>query len=131
MMTDNDFLKKVENQEELSEEAQQHAGKPVAGTIGDDEKSFAETVTKMIDSGEISPVDPQTFLNHEIYDALDEEWKDTTDLALVNIGNQLQLIHDFMKDPGFTNDSPQLQTMVEQLWQMKQKIEEHHDVFKF
>ena len=130
-MNDDDFVQVMADAKDLTDDEQQKAGTPVAGSIGDDEKSFAEIVFGLVDSGEIDPHDPLTFVKQDVYEGLDEEWKDKTDLALVNLGNQLQLIYDFMIDPSFTNDSPQLHTMIEQLWQMKQKIEEHHDVFKF
>lgn len=130
-MNEPEFLKKAAEQPELTEDEQRQAGKPVAGSIGDDHKDFAKTVTELIDSGQIDPANPQSFVKQEVYQQLDEEWQDKTDAALVNITHQVRLIYDFYKDPNFTNDSPQLHTMIEQLWQMKQKVEEHHDVFVF
>ena len=72
----------------------------------------------------------QSFLKQEIYENLDDEWKDKVDLSLANIANQIRLIAEAHKQAGSEN-AVQLQTMVEQLWQMKQQIEEQHDAFKF
>lgn len=130
-MTDDTFIKTVQDQAGITDDASRQAGTPVAGQISDEHKNFAQTITSMIDQGTLDVADTQSFLKQEVYEGLDDEWKDKTDLALVNIANQVRLIYDFYKDDSFTNDSPQLQTMIEQLWQMKQSIEEHHDVFVF
>jgi len=84
----------------------------------------------LLDSGEINPEEPKSFLKQEIYENLDDEWKDKVDLSLANIANQIRLIAEAHKQAGSEN-AVQLQTMVEQLWQMKQQIEEQHDAFKF
>ncbi|MDP7477232.1 MAG: hypothetical protein QF442_02175, partial [Candidatus Peribacteraceae bacterium] len=65
-----------------------------------------------------------------VYDSLDETWQDKADLTIVNVANQIRLIQEFMESNETPDESPQLQTMVEHLWQMKQTIEREHDVFK-
>ena len=90
-----------------------------------------KTLIGILDSGEIDPYEPKTFLNMDVYESLDEQWQDKVDLALVNISNQVRLIHEFHVSNDTPDESPQLQTMVEHLWEMKQRIEEHYDVFKF
>lgn len=67
----------------------------------------------------------------DIYNTLDEAWQDKADLSLQNIAGQVRIIAEFMASKETPDESPQLQTMVEQLWQSKQQIEKHHDVFKF
>ncbi|MCK5019155.1 MAG: hypothetical protein KAS32_18990 [Candidatus Peribacteraceae bacterium] len=131
LMTNDDYVKKMQAQDEMTEEEQKIAGAPIQGNISNEHKSFAETLLSLIKSGEIDPEDNKSFLNIETYESLDEDWKDKTDLSLVNISQQIKLIANLCSLPNFSIDSPQLQTMVEQLWQMKQKIEEKHDVFKF
>jgi len=130
-MSDDDFVQQIKNQAQLTEEQEQSAGQPVKGYIEEEHRHFLGTLFELIDNGEIDVSDQQSFLKKTVYDALDEEWKDKTDLALVNIANQIKLIDAFRKDENNPDESPQLQTMVEQLWQMKQRIEEHYDVFKF
>lgn len=130
-MTDEDFFKKVSKQRALTLEEEQSAGRPVEGNIDEEHRNFFTKLISLIDNGIIEVGDPQTFLNQDTYAGLDQEWKDQTDLALINIANQVQLINAFHRDKSFSDNSPQLQTMVDQLWQMKQRIEVHHDVFKF
>lgn len=126
-----DFAQSINQATDLTEKQQKKAGKPVAGDIDEEHRNFLKTLIKLIDSGEIRPDDPKSFLKPEVYDKLDEEWHEKTDIALMNIAQQVRLINDFRNTNGAPDESPQLQTMVEQLWQMKQQIEEHHDVFKF
>ncbi|PIQ76570.1 hypothetical protein COU78_02580 [Candidatus Peregrinibacteria bacterium CG10_big_fil_rev_8_21_14_0_10_49_24] len=130
-MSDDSFLQQVSNRKELTQQQEQSAGTPVAGKMGAKHTSFLSDLFALIDKGDIRTDEPQTFLNQEVYEKLSDEWKDKTDLALTNIANQLRLIDSFRKDTNTPVESPQLQTMVEQLWQMKQRIEEDHDVFKF
>lgn len=93
--------------------------------------NFLKTLVKLLDDGEIIASDPQSLLKKNVYEHLPEEWKDTVNLALVNIAEQVRLIENFYRSKETPNESPQLQTMIEHLWQMKQRIEETHDVFKF
>ena len=130
-MSDDDFIQKIQKQEQLTQEQEQSAGQPVQGALEEEHRTFLGTLFTLIDNGEIDVVDPQSFLNQDVYGKLGEEWKDKTDLALTNIAGQLKLINNFRNDENTPDESPQLQTMVEQLWQMKQRIEEQHDVFKF
>jgi hypothetical protein len=116
---------------DLSEEQQKKAGQAIGGTMGDEHTNFLQTVIGMMDRKEIDSSQPQSLLNHDVYDALPEEWKDKVDLALINIADQLRLIEEFYRSTQTPNAAPQLETMIEQLWQMKQRIEETHDVFKF
>ncbi|MAE68795.1 MAG: hypothetical protein QF793_01925 [Candidatus Peribacteraceae bacterium] len=126
-----DFYDQVATAADLTREDQKKVGAPIAGSIGTEHRDFLKTLKKMLEAGEIDPHEPKSLLNKEIYDALDEEWQEKTDLALLNIANQLRLIADFLHSAETPAESPQLQTMVEHLWQSKQQIEEHHDVFKF
>lgn len=116
---------------DLSEEAQRRAGQAIAGSMGDEHKNFLETVCGLIDSGAIDVRHPETFLDRDVYDHLSEEWKAKIDRALVNIADLLRHIEAFYRSKQTPNESPHLQTMIEQLWQMKQRIETHHNVFKF
>lgn len=121
----------VHKDRELTLEEQKKAGMPVKGDIGKAHLTFMENLIKLVQTGEIDPYNQHSFLKQEVYDALDEEWQDKIDLALVNIANQVRLVYEYWVNTEIPNDSPQLHTMVEQLWAMKQAIEAHHDVFKF
>ena len=126
-----DFSTIMGAHDDLSEEQQKHAGQAIGGAMGNEHTNFLQAVIGMMDRKEIDSSQPQSLLNHDVYDALPEEWRDKVDLALINIADQLRLIEEFYRSTATPNAAPQLQTMIEQLWQMKQRIEETHDVFKF
>lgn len=119
------------SRQDLSIEQQREAGKPVKGVVDDEHKNFFLSLLALIERGEINVDDPRTFLKMDIYAAMPEEWQDRADLILTNLATQIQQIKKFHDDPSFPDDSPQLETMVEQVWQQKQSIEQHYDVFKF
>jgi len=118
------------NKKNLSEKKQKKAGNPVYGTVEEEHKNFLKTLFTLIDKKEIDPMNPQTFLKKDVYEGLSEEWQGKVDLSLLNIANQIRLI-DNLRQVSKGKDSIHIQTMVEQLWEMKQRIEEHYDAFKF
>lgn len=126
-----DFIQQVAEAKDLTVDDQRKAGTPVAGTISSDHRSFLKTIQKMLDSGEIDPYEPRSLLKMDVYEGLSEEWQEKTDLALMNLAHQLRMIAEFLASPETPAESLQLQTMVDSLWQTKQKIEQHHDVFIF
>jgi hypothetical protein len=126
-----DFAKAIAAQRDLSVEEQKKAGTPIAGTLAEEHRDFLKTVTSLIDAGEIQPDSPQTFLKTDVYDGLDEEWKAKVDVALLNIANLVRKIDEYHRSKQTPDEAPQYATMIEDLWQMKRRIEEHHDVFKF
>lgn len=126
-----DFVKTIAQQPDLSEEQQKKAGQSVGAKMGEEHEQFMQTVLRMLDSKEIDVAKPGTFLKMEVYNALDEEWKDKADLALANIADLMHHIVEFRVSKATPDESPELQSMIEHLWQMKQRIEETHDVFKF
>ncbi|MCF7844417.1 MAG: hypothetical protein K9M03_01135 [Kiritimatiellales bacterium] len=130
-MADDFHTTMAKHQDTMTEDEQKKAGQAIAGDMDNKHKDFMATVLKMIDSKEIDPLNAESFLNQDVYKGLDEEWKDKTDLALLNIANLIRSIDEVRKHDASPNESPQLQTMIEHLWQMKQRIEEHYDVFKF
>ncbi|MEK7563077.1 MAG: hypothetical protein AAB544_01660 [Patescibacteria group bacterium] len=110
---------------------QKKMGEAASAPMDDAHNRFLETILSLIEKGEIDVYQPQTFLKHEVYDKLDEQWQDKTDLALMNIANLLQSIYLFRVSKQTPDESPVLSQMIAELWQMKQRIEETHDVFKF
>lgn len=126
-----DLHKSIARHQDLSEAKQKRAGQAIAGAMGDEHNRFLQTVIGMIDRKEIDSSDAQSLLKRDVYDSLPQEWKDKTDLELLNLTEQLRHIEQFYRDTSTPNSSPQLQTMIEHLWQVKQRIEEHYDVFKF
>lgn len=126
-----DFATTMANTDEMSEKDQKKAGQAMKGDMGDEHKNFAKTVSKLLESGEIDVTQPESFLNKAVYDKLDAEWKAKTDLTMINVATLLQHIYEFYKSKQTPDASPQLENMIEQLWEMKERIEVHADVFKF
>lgn len=121
----------MKNPADLPLEEQKKAGQAIAGDMDDAHGNFLQTLIGLLDRKEIVASDPQSLLKKDVYDALPEQWKDHVDLALINIAEQVRLIEEFYRSTATPNSSPQLSTMIELLWQQKQRIESEHDVFKF
>lgn len=126
-----DFLQTIGQHTDLSEEKQKQAGKSTGSPMDAEHENFMKTILRLIDQKEIDLLKPQSFLKMDVYSALDEGWKAKVDVALVNISNLLDHIVAFRISKKTPDESPELQSMIEHLWQMKQRIEETHDVFKF
>lgn len=130
-MTTNPLASLYEQHKDLSEEAQKKAGRPAGDDMDEEHKNFLKLIIGMLDRGEINVSEPETFLKHDVYNALDDTWKAKVDQAMLNVAIQLRQIEAFYRDTKTPNASPELQNMIEHLWQMKRRIEEHHDVFVF
>ena len=126
-----DFLTTIGQATPLSQAAQAQAGKSTAQKMGDAHESFMKEVLRLIYARAIDLTQPQSILNMDVYNALDEEWQSKVDRALINIVDLLNHIVAFRISKKTPDESPELQSMIEHLWQMKQRIEETHDVFKF
>ncbi len=125
------FQSSIKKHENLPEDDQKKAGQAIAGDMDTEHANFLKTLISLLDRNEITASDPQSLLKKDIYDKLPQDWKDKVNIALVNIAQQIRLIEDFYRSKQTPNSSPHLQTMIEHLWQMKQRIEKTHDVFKF
>lgn len=126
-----DFYDQMTGDTNLTVDQQKKIGQAAAGTMDEEHRNFLKTVIGMLDRNEIDVFDPDSFLKHEIYDPLPLEWKAKVDMALPNITNELRRIESFYRSKDTPDSSPILQNMIEHLWQMKQRIEDHYDVFKF
>ena len=126
-----DFIQTIGQQSDLSEEQQKKVGQSKGALMGEEHEQFMQEILRMLDSKEMDVTKPQSFLKMEIYNRLDEQWKGKVDLALVNIATLLGHIVEFRLSKKTPDQSPELESMIASLWQMKQRIEETHDVFKF
>ena len=117
---------------DLSKEAQKAAGKAAPGAMDAKHQAFLDLLLHLLHEREIDPATPRSFLNDAVYDKLPEPQRDAIDLALMNLGHILEDVVEFRLSKDTPDASPQLQTMIEQLWQMKDGIERQAgDVFKF
>ncbi len=126
-----DFATQMAATTDMSEAAQKKAGAPMGGDMGKAHKEFAKNISELLESGAIDVTKPESFLNKDIYDGLEQEWKAKVDLSMMNIATLLGHIYDFYKSKQTPDACPQLANMIEQLWEMKERIESHADVFKF
>jgi len=126
-----DFATQMASTTGLTEAQQKKVGQPSGGDMDEEHKNFCTTITKLFESGAIDVTRPETFLNQEVYDRLEPEWKIKTDMAMLNIATLLNHVYGFYKSKQTPDACPQLASMIDQLWEMKQRIETHADVFKF
>lgn len=124
--------KAIAENKDLPEESQIAAGKAIAGAMDPKHEEFVALLLRLLQAKEIDPGNNRSFLNRAVYDALSEGERDTIDLALINLGTMLGKIIEFRLSKATPDSSPHLQTMIDQLWDMKNRIEERAgDVFKF
>lgn len=130
-MTDDSFAQKVAHAQDLPIEEQQHAGTPLTGAMDPKLEKFLHELIKLIDEKQIDPYVPDSFLNKEIYEKLPENLQGKIDLALVNMVDLVRKIEEYYRSQATPNECPQYENMLASLLQMKERLEEHHDVFKF
>lgn len=126
-----DFAAAMTGNHDLPEETQKQIAQAQGDDMDDEHKNFLALIIKMLDEKTIDIYESESFLKKDVYDTLDDEWKMKVDKALPNLALQLRQIEAFYRNKAIPDASPELQNMIEHLWQMKQRIEEKHDVFKF
>lgn len=126
-----DFVASMKQYQDLPEDEQKKAGQAIAGKMDPKHEEFLQQLLKLLQEKQIDTAHPESFIKQDVYDAMPLEWKGKTDQALFNIADQVRRIEEFYISKETPNESPQLQNMIDSLWQMKQRIEETYDVFKF
>jgi len=126
-----DFHSLIKKHSKLPEEKQIEAGQAIAGKMTKEHETFLKELITLLDEKQIDVTNPESFINKKIYDKMPQEWKGKTDMALSNMAQQIRQIEDFYRSKQTPNESPHLETMIDYLWQMKQRIEVEYDVFKF
>jgi hypothetical protein len=115
----------------LTDDEQKKAGQAMAGDMSTKHKEFVALLSKLIKEGTIDPMHPSTLLHQKIYDALDDALRTKVDLMLPNVAILLRHIADFYHSKETPDSCPQLAQMIDQLWEMKERIEQEKDVFVF
>lgn len=122
----------AEEHKNLSDTAATQAGKAIAGSMTEEHTNFVKTVTALLKSGKVNVHKPETILNAPVYSSLPFSIRGKVDLAAVNVADQLRRVSDFYLSKQTPDASPQLETMIEHLWQMKKRVEERYgNVFIF
>lgn len=127
-----DFAAAIKEYKNLSEEAQKKAGQATGSDMDEKHKQFLADLIGMLDRKEMDASVPSSLLKQENYAKLGEEAKDSVDYSLHNLADELRHIEWYFRSKTTPNASPQLQTMIEHLWDVKSRLEEKHgDVLKF
>lgn len=126
------FVSTMGQTQNLSDDEQKRVGRVVVRTkLGDDHAAFLTTLLSLIDSGKIDVRATRSLIKEDVYASMPAEWQAKVDRTLPNIADHLRQIIEYYRNPATPNDSVQLSSMIEYLWQMKQRIEEKYDVFIF
>lgn len=126
------FAQFLKEQQSLSVEDQKRIGRSVAAKMDPKHEEFMKLILQLLEGKEIDILKPETFLKEEVYEQLSDMTKDKVDLALMNIADLLSQIVDFRLSKETPDESPELESMISYLWQMKERVEKQHgNVFKF
>jgi hypothetical protein len=109
---------------------QENLNKPLGmqGGMSAENKEFLEFIMELIKSGKINLYAPNTLLNDEVYNTLDEKKQGEVDMEAMNTLSALRDIKGLYL-AGYT-DTYQMQNLVDKLRLTKEKFEEAYgDVF--
>ncbi len=127
-----DFHQAIEEHKDLPEEQQKKAGQAAGTDMSAEHKKYLAGLIALLDTKEVDVTKPASFVKKDSYNALDELARGQLDLALVNMADQLRRIEWFFRSNTTPNASPELQTMIDHLKLMKDRIaEKYGDVLKF
>ncbi len=113
-----------------SDADQKALGKPKAAALGDEHKDFLKEILGLIDAGTIDTKNTDTFVNEDVYKGLDLTMRAKVERAMPNIISLLERIMDLHARPE-QDESFEMKNLIECLWQAKERIEKHADVFIF
>ena len=119
-----DFASAITEHHYLPEDEQKKMGKPIGDDMDQKHKDYLAKLIGMLDRKEVRVDDTDTFLRKDVCDGLDAESRAHADRALPNIVDQVRRIESFFRSKDTPNAAPQLQTMIEHLWQMERRVEE-------
>ena len=126
-----DFHASIAAHQHLSEEAQKKAGQATGTDMDEKHKKFLADLIGMLDRKEMDASVPTSLLNAAVYEPLPETSRSAIDFAVLNLADQLRRIESYFRSTKTPNASPQLQTMIEHLWNMKSRLEQKYgDVLK-
>ena len=121
-----DLTQLYHQHKDLSEEQQKKAGVSPAGDMGGKHVAFVMHAAQLVKEGQINVFQPETFFKDGAYGLLSEEGRTQADLALVNIADQLRHVVEYYLSDTTPDASPQLEQMIEHLWQMKERLEQKY-----
>ncbi len=119
------------NPQHLSEGEQKRIGQSIPSAMTAEHVAFVKRLVELIDRGEIDLHRPESLLDTAAYASLDAERKADVDRNLVNIASLAEHIESFYRSKATPDASPELENMIDQLWQMLRRIETEPTIFKF
>lgn len=126
-----DFSASIRQHKDLPEDAQKKAGQAISGKMNPEHYEFLKLITSLLKSQKLNVHATASFFKEE-YSKLTETDKSKVDLATLNIADLLRHIADFYLSKKTPDESPQLMTMIDQLLQMKKRVESKYgDVYIF
>lgn len=126
-----DFVAQMKSGANLTLEEQKSAGAPIGGDMSAKHKKFVHDLSLLIEKGSINPDNVETFIHRPEYEKLDDTVRGIVDRSLPNIATLLRYIVDFYRSKQTPDACPQLQTMIDQLWEMKERVEANGDILTF
>lgn len=115
--------------QKIDHDLQKRLNKPTKKSIKPKYKDYLKLILDLLEKKEIEAFVPGTFINQDIYDALDEKAQAEVDKTLLNLASMVQQLQ-YLSDNGAQN-SFQLESLVDNIWYTKERIEEvHGDVYK-
>lgn len=102
-------------------QTQKQLNEPLKYNGSSQNKDFLEMLVKLINEGKIQVYKPDTLINHDVYDKLDQTAQGKTDYEAVNM---LMIIREIkgLYDAGY-KDTYQIDNLVEELRVSKERLE--------
>jgi len=126
-----DFVQSIKQHANTPDDAHKRLGRAKAGDMSQKHTDFAVKLSGLIREKKIDPKNTDTFLNMSVYQSLNADLKLTVDRMLPNIATLLSHIAGFYDSKETPNASPELENLIETLWQMVERVEAESDVFVF
>lgn len=106
---------------DVDEQTQKRLNEPLKYNGSSQNKDFLEMLVKLINEGKIQIYKPDTLINHEVYDKLDQTAQGKTDYEAVNM---LMIIREIkgLYDAGY-KETYQIDNLVERLRVSKERLE--------
>lgn len=82
-------------------------------------------ILRLVDAKTINPLRPESLIKHDqrnAYTMLPDEERRTVDVSLVNMCTQLQHIVEFHRSPHTPDESVELETMIDHLLDMRERL---------
>lgn len=105
----------------IDEQTQKELNAPLKYDGSSQNKDFLDKLVKLINEGKIQVYKPDTLINPEIYDKLEESAKGKADYEAINLLNIVREIKG-LYDAGY-KDTYQMDNLVEKLRVTKERLE--------